>query len=96
MTTIICEDKVREQLKQVIDPELSLNIVDLGLIYTVNLATNAADEAKTDIQVDMVADQPHVASRARNSSPKAARRSKPLEGAGSVEIKITPHAPLDP
>ena len=29
----IAEDKVREALKQVIDPELFVNIVDLGLIY---------------------------------------------------------------
>ncbi|MFN9881403.1 MAG: iron-sulfur cluster assembly protein, partial [Planctomycetota bacterium] len=27
------EDTVREQLKKVIDPELFVNIVDLGLVY---------------------------------------------------------------
>ncbi len=29
----LAEDAVREALKQVIDPELHVNIVDLGLIY---------------------------------------------------------------
>ena len=33
----ISEDKIREQLKKVIDPELFVNIVDLGLIYVVDL-----------------------------------------------------------
>lgn len=27
------EEEIREELKQVIDPELGINIVDLGLIY---------------------------------------------------------------
>jgi metal-sulfur cluster biosynthetic enzyme len=33
----ITEDHVREQLKLVIDPELFVNIVDLGLIYVVDI-----------------------------------------------------------
>ena len=33
----IDEDHVREQLKKVIDPELFVNIVDLGLIYEVDI-----------------------------------------------------------
>jgi metal-sulfur cluster biosynthetic enzyme len=38
----ICEDKVREELKKVIDPELFVNIVDLGLIYVVDLKPHEA------------------------------------------------------
>lgn len=34
---LISEDHVREALKQVIDPELHVNIVDLGLIYLVDI-----------------------------------------------------------
>src|SRR6185369_5170784 len=33
----IAEDKVREALKSVVDPELFVNIVDLGLIYEVKI-----------------------------------------------------------
>ncbi|MEC9093710.1 MAG: iron-sulfur cluster assembly protein, partial [Planctomycetota bacterium] len=33
--TGLTEEQVREALKEVIDPELFVNIVDLGLIYTV-------------------------------------------------------------
>ena len=39
----LAEDTVREALKQVIDPELYVNIVDLGLIYVVNVGEEDAD-----------------------------------------------------
>ena len=58
MSETICEEKVREQLKQVIDPELFVNIVDLGLVYTVNLQPNAEDAAKTDIGIEMTMTSP--------------------------------------
>ena len=34
---MLTEDAVREELKKVIDPELFVNIVDLGLIYVVDI-----------------------------------------------------------
>ncbi len=39
----VTEDVVKEALKDVIDPELGYNIVDLGLIYGVTIKDDAVD-----------------------------------------------------
>lgn len=36
-STLGTEDRIREALKQVYDPELGLNIVDLGLVYEIQV-----------------------------------------------------------
>ncbi|WEL23079.1 metal-sulfur cluster assembly factor [Candidatus Nanohalovita haloferacivicina] len=42
---MVTEEDVRNQLKEVMDPELDINIVDLGLIYEVDVD----DEGHVDI-----------------------------------------------
>jgi len=36
----LTREKILERLKDVIDPEIGINIVDLGLIYNIELAEN--------------------------------------------------------
>jgi metal-sulfur cluster biosynthetic enzyme len=92
MTAVLCEDKVREQLKQVIDPELFVNIVDLGLIYVVDLAPNAEDSEKTDVKVEMTLTSPMCP-----AGPQLVANSRQvieaLEGIGSVDIKVVMDPP---
>ena len=53
----LAEDTVREALKQVIDPELYVNIVDLGLIYVVNISEADAD-GKHEVNIEMTMTSP--------------------------------------
>lgn len=92
MTAVLCEDKVREQLKQVIDPELFVNIVDLGLIYVVDLGPNADEPEKTDVKVEMTLTSPMCP-----AGPQLVANSRQviesLEGVGTVDIKVVMDPP---
>ena len=54
MTTT--EEQIFEDLKQVIDPELFVNIVDLGLIYSVDLAP--VEDEQLNVKIDMTLTSP--------------------------------------
>jgi metal-sulfur cluster biosynthetic enzyme len=89
----ISEDKVREELKKVIDPELFVNIVDLGLVYNVDLVD--ADEGKTHCKIDMTLTSPMCP-----AGPQMIANSKQvlgqIEGMGDVEVKIVLDPPWSP
>lgn len=53
----LAEDKVREALKQVIDPELFVNIVDLGLVYVVEVGQEKED-GRHDVKIEMTMTSP--------------------------------------
>ncbi len=43
-------DDVRERLKEVYDPEIGVNVIDLGLVYDIDLTDQ---DGKTDVLVTM-------------------------------------------
>lgn len=89
----LSEDLVREELKKVIDPELFVNIVDLGLIYNVDLLPAA--EGKIDCKIDMTMTSPMCP-----AGPQMIQNSKQvlgqLPGMGNVEVKIVLDPPWTP
>jgi metal-sulfur cluster biosynthetic enzyme len=52
------EDHVREKLKKVIDPELFVNIVDLGLIYQIDVLPVEGVDDKFNVQIEMTMTSP--------------------------------------
>jgi metal-sulfur cluster biosynthetic enzyme len=89
----VAEDKIREALKQVIDPELFVNVVDLGLIYDVQLAET--ENGKTHVTIDMTMTSP-----ACPAGPQLIASSKTMvsqiENVGSVEVRIVMDPPWTP
>ncbi len=90
----LSEDSIREALKQVIDPELFVNIVDLGLIYTVALEPVAESE-KSKVTIEMTMTSP-----ACPAGPQLLAQSKDsvgrLEGVESVDVKLVMTPPWTP
>ena len=89
----ISEDLVREELKKVIDPELFVNIIDLGLVYEV--VVSETPEAKSDISIQMTMTSPMCP-----AGPQMIANSKQIlaavEGVGEVEVKIVLDPPWSP
>ena len=88
------EDQVREELKRVIDPELFVNVVDLGLIYDVTVAAKE-EEGKCEVSIDMTMTSPMCP-----AGPQLIAQSKQavsqLEGVENVEVKIVMDPPWTP
>ncbi|MCU0715781.1 MAG: metal-sulfur cluster assembly factor [Pirellula sp.] len=91
---MITEDHVREQLKQVIDPELFVNIVDLGLIYVVDIQP-AEEEGKFKVNVEMTMTSPMCP-----AGPQLVANSRQvveaIEGVTAVDIKVVMDPPWTP
>jgi len=89
----IAEDKVREALKEVIDPELFVNIVDLGLIYEIKI--DETDDGESDVQVQMTMTSP-----ACPAGPQLLGQSKEfvsrLEGVHEVDVRLVMDPPWTP
>lgn len=88
------EDAIREELKKVVDPELFVNIVDLGLIYVVD-PQPPREDGKQDVKIEMTMTSP-----ACPAGPQLIQNSKQvvsqMEGVGEVEVKIVLDPPWTP
>lgn len=82
-------EELIEALKQVIDPELMINIVDLGLVYDIEQQDNG------NVNVDMTLTSP-----ACPAGPQIMQQSKMalerLAGVAAAEIKLTMTPPWTP
>jgi len=77
----LTEDQVRAVLRRVKDPELNLNILDLGLVYEVEVTEGR------DVHVEMTLTSPGCPSGPEIMSD-AQRAIEGLEGVGAVDIEL--------
>ena len=85
---MVTEDKIKETLKGVKDPEVGLNIVDMGLIYNVDISGS-----KVDIEMTLTSPAcpagPQILSEIDMSL-------KELEDIDDVNINVVWSPPWDP
>ncbi|MFM8415312.1 MAG: Rieske 2Fe-2S domain-containing protein [Planctomycetota bacterium] len=91
----LCEDTVREVLKEVKDPELFVNIVDLGLVYGVTIGPAAVDPAKHDVSIDMTMTSPACPAGPQLIADTKRALSQRPDVAG-VEVRIVMDPPWTP
>lgn len=77
----LTEDQVRSALRRVKDPELNLNIVDLGLIYDIEVTDG------TQVHVNMTLTSPGCPSGPEIMS-EAQRAIEGLDGVATVDIEL--------
>ena len=78
---MIVEEDVRTVLRRVKDPELNLNIIDLGLVYEIEVS-----EGK-DVHVEMTLTSPGCPAGPEIMSD-AQRAIEAMEGVGTVDIEL--------
>jgi metal-sulfur cluster biosynthetic enzyme len=89
----ISEAAVREELKRVIDPELFVNIVDLGLVYEVDV--QEAEDGKSDVKIEMTMTSPMCP-----AGPQLINQSRlfvsQIPGVRNVDVKVVMSPPWTP
>ena len=80
-SVIASRDEVMEALKTVCDPEIMINIWDMGLVYKLDQKENG------DVSIEMTVTSP-MCPVAGVLPEQAAQAVAALDGAGEVEVKI--------
>ena len=84
------EDNVRNTLKQVDDPEIGINIVDLGLVYEINLPPSEAE-----VQVVMTLTTPFCPVGPSIKQQVGNVIKKDVAGVEKVDVQFTFNPPWD-
>ncbi|MBE3599116.1 MAG: metal-sulfur cluster assembly factor [Limnochordaceae bacterium] len=88
MAEPVTEEVVREALRQVVDPELGLNIVDLGLVYGIDV-----QDGKVHIRMTLTAIGCPLSFMVNEMVNQAVRQ---IPGVESVEVELVWDPPWTP
>lgn len=86
------EDQVREAIKQVIDPELFVNIVDLGLIYVVDVVPIEDQDDKYNVNIEMTMTSP-MCPAGPQLVAETQKYASDLEQVENVDVKVVMDPP---
>ena len=95
----VTEEAVMTALKDCYDPEIPVNIVDLGLIYGVRItpepATEPPPETRHDVQVEMTLTAPGCPAHTQISQ-QVKDRIEQLPGVNSATVNVVWSPPWTP
>ncbi len=91
----ITQDEILSALKQVYDPEIPVNIVDLGLIYEIRFEPVADSDAQQDVAVDMTLTAQGCPEHV-NISAQVKARVEQLPGVRNVTVNVIWTPPWTP
>ncbi|SRR5271157_1518767 len=83
----VTEQDVLSALKSCYDPEIPVNIVDLGLIYKVNFTPADPEQSKQDVTVDMTLTAQGCPEHV-NISAQVKSRLEQLPGIRNVAVNV--------
>ena len=82
------KDKIVEELKKIYDPEIPVNIYELGLIYDINV------DEKNNVKIDMTLTSPNCP--VAESLPNEVKNSvKDIKEVKDVDLKLVWEPPWD-
>lgn len=83
---MVTEERVREQLKTVKDPELFINIVDLGLVYEIGIRNQESGKVKVFILMTLTSPGCPLVDTFEGMITQAVKK---LDGVEEVNIELT-------
>ncbi len=89
MAAVITSEEVYEALKTVYDPEIPVNVVDLGLVYDVQVSEDSNVFVQMTLTFPGCGMGPHIAQQAEWAI-------QDLDGVEEVEIELTFDPPWSP
>ena len=82
-------EEIKEALRQIVDPELGVSIVDLGLIYNIDVKENG------NVDITMTLTSP-VCPFGEAIKEETHRILKQMPGVGEVSLNVVWEPPWDP
>ena len=89
MATTITKDQVLEKLKDVFDPEIPVNVIDLGLVYEMDVSDNNEVFVKMTLTAPGCGMGPYIAQQAEWAVAE-------IEGVEDVNVELTFDPPWTP